>query len=48
MECQNQLVAKKEHEHVAPDDIVVQKKIALENEVNDIKSAVVMDPSVEI
>jgi hypothetical protein len=48
MECQNQLVARKEHTDVKPDDIVIQKKVALQNEVNDIKSAVVMDPTEEI
>jgi hypothetical protein len=48
MECQNQLVARKEHNDVKPDDIVIQKKVALQNEVNDIKSAVVMDPTEEI
>jgi hypothetical protein len=41
-------VAKKDHINEKPSEIVIQKKVALENEVNDIKSAVVMDPSEEI
>lgn len=48
MECQNTLIAKKDNSDNKPDEIVRQKQIALENERNDIKAAVVMDPSEEI
>jgi hypothetical protein len=42
------LIAKREHLINEPDEIVKQKVISVENEMNEIKSAVFMDPTEEI
>ena len=42
------LIAKRENLINEPDEIIKQKVIAVENEKNDIKAAVVMDPTEEI
>lgn len=42
------MIAKREHLINEPDEIVKQKVISVENEMNEIKSAVFMDPTEEI
>jgi hypothetical protein len=42
------LIARRENLINEPDEIIKQKVIAVENEKNDMKAAVVMDPTEEI